>query len=750
MNPRPQSQPTHGLRLDTQVESMLRDGFVRVLYLGSAIFFLWALVVVFFPAKGMPWIVAGILLISASLYGVALRAQRLKRIDEWMRWVPSLVATPIFIFSVYTNNTYALTTITVVLSFHAIFLPKTASRWMMALTLLVAAIPLITVQSLDITLWVRQVLAALLGIVFLDFAGRRIVLLISWLQDARSRLEDQNRELLAVKNAIESQRDHLDELVHARTAELEASNASLVLAKEAAEAANRAKSAFLANMSHELRTPMNHIIGMTMLAQRRATDQKQIDQLGKVDVASKHLLGLINDILDLSKIEAERLKLEHVNFTLGQLTENLNELLDQRACEKGLSFKTEMPETLAGRTLQGDPLRLSQILINLAGNAIKFTEAGHVSVRAKILEDASDAYVVQFEVEDSGIGISIEDQKRLFSAFEQADSSMTRKYGGTGLGLAISKRLVHMMGGKIGINSTPGQGSTFWFTVRLDKEAAVPSAPLPSNTLSASQRIRADHRGMRILVSEDEPVNMQLIRDLLEQVGLRSDPAVDGYEAVVLAQEYHYDLILMDLQMPILNGLDATRAIRADSMNVETPIVAVTANAFEEDRRMCLDVGMNDHVGKPILPEQLYEAILLWLNKRQVCGDTAAGQPGASKMAMTFDDALAVHIKWKTRLSRFIEGTGNEILHSDSAREDSLCDLGKWIYENGTRYRHLPSYRDLVSKHVRFHVCAAEVVKKIEDNDRGGAKEMLGNAFTAASKDTVMAIMELKREAFKA
>ncbi len=427
---------------------------------------------------------------------------------------------------------------------------------------------------------------------------------------------------------IEAHRHNLERLVATRTAEL-------ANAKNAAEAASHAKSTFLANMSHELRTPMNGIMGMTELALRRSGDPTQIDQLSKVKTASQHLLHVINDILDISKIEAERLQLEHVDFALGQVLENLVSLMGQRATEKGLKLLIDLQNGLPMRRFNGDPTRLGQILFNLIGNALKFTTEGAITLRVRQTADSSpvaslpqgeresepeqrapDATaVLRFEVTDTGIGIATDDQKRLFTAFEQADGSMTRKYGGTGLGLAISKRLVKMMGGDIGVYSQPGSGSTFWFTVQLNKATdAVSPAPTFSQD-SAETRLKAQFADMRVLLAEDEPVNQEVSRGLLEDVRLVVDLADDGEQAVTLARQNRYALILMDMQMPNLNGVDATKAIRADSLNTDTPVLAMTANAFDEDRQVCIDAGMNDHIAKPVDPELLFETLLKWLGK---------------------------------------------------------------------------------------------------------------------------------------
>ncbi|MBS3936566.1 MAG: response regulator [Sulfuritalea sp.] len=410
---------------------------------------------------------------------------------------------------------------------------------------------------------------------------------------------------------LKKHRDHLEDLVASRTAELAA-------AKEAAEAASRAKSAFLANMSHELRTPMNGIMGMLALAKQRMADPKGLDHLDKAQGAANRLLGVLNDILDLSKIEAERMVLEDVPLHLGGVFDNLTSVLGNKAVEKGLMLETDLPEPLARLPLMGDPLRLGQILLNLAGNAVKFTERGRITLRVRPLTETPEAMQVRFEVIDTGIGIAPEILERLFTSFEQADNSMTRKYGGTGLGLAISKRLVQLMGGEIGAESTPGAGSVFWFTVRLARRepGAILATPSFKET-EAEARLRRDHPGARILLAEDEPVSREVACLQLEAAGLAVDLAEDGQQALELARRNPYDLILMDMQMPNLNGIDATRAIRnmgADSLNRATPILAMTANAFDEDRRTCIDAGMNDHIAKPIDVEHLYDTLFRWLS----------------------------------------------------------------------------------------------------------------------------------------
>jgi two-component system, sensor histidine kinase and response regulator len=520
------------------------------------------------------------------------------------------------------------------------------------------------------------------------------------------------------------------------------------------ERANEAKSAFLANMSHEIRTPMNAVIGLSHLALKADPSPRLRDYLVKIRGSGQHLLGIINEILDFSKIEAGKLSIESVEFDLDKVLENVGNLISEKAEEKGLELIFDVEPSVNSTRLRGDPLRLGQILINFCNNAVKFTEQGDVVIRGRVLEDGVDSQLVEFSVSDTGIGMTEAQIGRLFQAFEQADTSTTRKYGGTGLGLAISKRLAELMGGDVGVTSDLGKGSRFWFTARLGKGVAAPRPSLLRSDLSGrrlliiddnssartvlsnmlmnmtfvvdeaasgeegiemvrqaakssepyeiifvdwqmpkldgietSKRILAlpdlsspPHlvmvtaygredvlrqaeeeglenvlikpvtsstlfdtivavlrahpeatspaqiapsseidraRGTRVLLVEDNEINQEVAIGLLEDAAIQVDLAENGEIAVRMAQQNDYDAVLMDMQMPVMDGIEATRAIRSDPRFQNLPIIAMTANAMAADREKCLNAGMNDHIGKPIDPDQLFSVLLRWAGRRK-------------------------------------------------------------------------------------------------------------------------------------
>jgi signal transduction histidine kinase/CheY-like chemotaxis protein len=404
-------------------------------------------------------------------------------------------------------------------------------------------------------------------------------------------------DITGLKEANES----LERRVTERTREL-------AVQAQLARKANLAKSEFLANMSHEIRTPLSSISGMAKLIAMEPLSAAQRERMGKLETAVTHLKLTINDILDLAKIEANKLVLDLAPVDLHALAANVAGMAQSAGLSKGLELKVSVEAV--PQCLLGDPTRMAQALLNYLGNAFKFTQAGSITLRVSLQQDFADAACVRFEVQDTGIGIAADKLATLFEPFVQADATTTRRYGGTGLGLALTKRLVEAMGGEVGARSTLGRGSLFWFTVRMAKMVAPPDPPPDAVETDALAKLRRHYAGHAVLLADDDVFNREIGTILLQDCGLEVDVAQDGLEAARMAIQKRYALILMDMQMPGADGVEATQRIRAGHVHNTVPIVAMTANAFAEDRARCLEAGMNDFLTKPVDPLTLYQTIL--------------------------------------------------------------------------------------------------------------------------------------------
>jgi PAS domain S-box-containing protein len=417
---------------------------------------------------------------------------------------------------------------------------------------------------------------------------------------------DKSKEWLRDEE-LEQYRKGLERLVDERTRDLAA-------ATRRAESANRAKSAFLANMSHEIRTPLNAITGVAHLLRRDGLTEKQAQRLDKIVAAGHHLLEVINAILDISKIEADRVELAEDVVDLSNIVRSVCDMVFERANARGLPILTDIAAPSC--RFVGDSTRLQQALLNYATNAVKFTHAGHILIRVEVDEQTDDDALLRFSVEDTGCGIPAEALPRLFQQFEQVDNSLTRTHGGTGLGLTITRSLARLMGGDAGVSSTPGVGSLFWFTVRLrkcTKEASSRTEMSPQGAYRVDVGANA-LRGARILVAEDEPISREVLVEILASHGATVVSAVDGVGALECFTAGDFALVMLDVQMPRMDGLEAARRIRA--MDAKIPIIALTANAFDDDRQRCLAAGMTAFLPKPVDPDSLIEAIVRLLPRQ--------------------------------------------------------------------------------------------------------------------------------------
>ncbi|HEX5310760.1 hybrid sensor histidine kinase/response regulator [Aquabacterium sp.] len=446
--------------------------------------------------------------------------------------------------------------------------------------------------------------------------GAAIVVMLAFIRQGVL-LRERDR-LIIVERMLRQREAELEARVAERTRDLEISRQQAETARAAAETASQVKSEFLANMSHEIRTPLNGVIGFSQLALMTTDNPDQRRYMTNIQLASNQLLRLINDILDMSKIEAGKLQLERIRFDLGSVIQSVATQISPRLTAKNLAWSMDAPPATA-IPIWGDPLRVEQILLNYANNAIKFTEQGRVGIEVRLLSETPTHVTIKVSVTDTGIGMDEPTRQRLFAAFEQADSSTTRRFGGTGLGLAICKQLAAMMGGEVGVESQLGQGSRFWFTLHAEK-AADTSPPQQSPSSGEVRTQTTQLNGKRILLAEDNELNEILARSILEQHGYVVRVARTGQQALDLWHTEPFDCILMDMHMPVMDGLTATRHMRQDTQRPRTPIIAMTASARAEDMQECRAAGMDDFISKPFQVAQLVSTLAHWTRPPEQAG----------------------------------------------------------------------------------------------------------------------------------